>query len=56
VKVKIRFIWLRNSPVAGYGNVPSGSVRVYRTTVSRTKFMAEITIQYEKYSLIQTLN
>ena len=27
-KMKIGFNWLRNSPVAGYGNEPAGFVRV----------------------------
>jgi len=32
-KVKIGYIWLRNSPVAGYDNEPSGSIRAWRITV-----------------------
>jgi len=36
-KVKIGFIWLRNSPVAGYGNEPASSVRIQRTTLFQVR-------------------
>ena len=35
--MKIGFIWLRNSPVAGYGNEVSGSIRVQRTTLFQVR-------------------